>query len=1013
MPATDIICITGSVQKELDHVAALLGHAGMATAIAAPKASAVEGQLDLARWHQQVMAADKSGAVPAPTTPGRLWEQLAGDIFVANMQAELWGWADTSSTWTLDFWHNFEPNIKFMLVCVSPQQMLTHSLAENPDQGDGELPVEETIKRWLSQHQEMLRFHNRHPQRSMLVAADDCLAQSEALLENCRSNWQLNLTEADEAFNAPPISDAMLHFLADQCCHQFPQLESLMNELAATMTRFSEQEWGVPALENVVADYRQLLTNHAATEESASTLASELEQERLGLVQAAQLAQERQNQIEQVQNTLNSQIQQNQALNGKLEQAEQEHAALNAAKTAAEKTGQDAAQKLKNAEQTLSAAEQKLIDSEQKLKGAEQAGQDAALKLKNTEQTLSTAEQKLKDSEQKQKSTDQAGQDAALKLKNAEQTLSAAEQKLIDSEQKLKGAIQQNQALNGKLEQAQQEHAALNTAKTAAEKTGQDAALKLKNAEQTLSAAEQKLIDSEQKQKGAEQALKNADEERRDSKEENELLLLQLHQVQEELEHNFLGHQEAQQLKNQLEQMQDKLDSQIQQNKTLSIKLEQAQQEHVALNTAKIAAEKVGQDAALKLKNAEQTLSTAGQKLKDSEQKQKGAEQALKNTEEKRRDSFEENELLLLQLHQVQEELEHYFLRHQEAQQQLQQAEDNWQQMMQRNPDFCDYESLELIIDEEEPQALPRWRFSGLNAAGRRFAELQLHSVLEQGIAGLVFARQPEPAGVLLRWPVVAEEQDEVCVIPVAQDENRQLRVETLFDLSSADWALVKVLAQVMARELASADSPARQQWLAHECGQLEPMQAGLGQFREILEALPPTFRFDSLSLKHEQVNPGYEHLWLRCENVAYGSKRWPAFEFRLACANVQPGKFGNDPKLEIPQETGSTVLSGWFAESEDNFGEKLELRFAMPDAMDVEVWHQLQTDDQQLMAAVITRLPAMLQTLHSAGTELQRPWDEWILMAEEMARIFTGLTASKLAPRRKEITVAYQESEQ
>jgi hypothetical protein len=71
---------------------------------------------------------------------------------------------------------------------------------------------------------------------------------------------------------------------------------------------------------------------------------------------------------------------------------------------------------------------------------------------------------------------------------------------------------------------------------------------------------------------------------------------------------------------------------------------------------------------------------------------------------------------LLQQLHQVQEELEHYFLQHQDAQRQLAAAGQRWQQMMERTPGFCDFESIEVLPSATAGQT--HWRIKNFSAAG-------------------------------------------------------------------------------------------------------------------------------------------------------------------------------------------------------------------------------------------------------------------------------------------------------
>jgi hypothetical protein len=106
-----------------------------------------------------------------------------------------------------------------------------------------------------------------------------------------------------------------------------------------------------------------------------------------------------------------------------------------------------------------------------------------------------------------------------------------------------------------------------------------------------------------------------------DLKNEHDLLLEQLHQVQEELEKHFLEHENT---KNSLRPQIDELNKEI----------EEARK-----------------------KNAD-----AFSQLTTSQNETKQALASLKSAGNEHAEAKEENDLLLLQLHQVQEELEHYFL---------------------------------------------------------------------------------------------------------------------------------------------------------------------------------------------------------------------------------------------------------------------------------------------------------------------------------------------------------------
>ncbi len=162
--------------------------------------------------------------------------------------------------------------------------------------------------------------------------------------------------------------------------------------------------------------------------------------------------------------------------------------------------------------------------------------------------------------------------------------------------------------------------------------------------------------------------------------------------------------------------------------------------------------------------------------------------------------------------------------------------------------------------------------------------------------------------------------------------------------------------------------------------------------------------RFDRVELEREQINPDYEHLWLRLSPVAFGAQRWPEWQFRLSTAIPDRTRFGSHPRLEFPAP--QPMLENWYAESHDDFGAELELRFALPETMDMAVWNRLNTADQARITALIARLPAVLNQLQAAQPKLKRPLDvtedatdsDWQQLVADIQRIHAALGAPALA---------------
>ncbi len=501
----------------------------------------------------------------------------------------------------------------------------------------------------------------------------------------------------------------------------------------------------------------------------------------------------------------------------------------------------------------------------------------------------------------------------------------------------------------------------------------------------------------EQLQEKLESAQQQHNEETRreleDSQQENGLLLLQLHQVQEELESTFLAKQQLesqsqqQSLDYQAQQaLQERLEAAEQQRSDYQHHLEAKQKEITALQQQLKQA--TDQQQALQTQQAD-LQRQLGKREADLQQQLQQTSQQNEQARQELEDSQQENELLLLQLHQVQEELEHYFLAHQKLQQQSEEAEARWQRMLQRTPDYSDYQSVQIQAGATGNEAL-RWRFEQLDLAGRELAQLNLNTRIERDMAVIELTRDGENDAPLLAWPAMYADQRTLTLCAPGDSNTIEPDLQLLQSLTQSDWQLVQRLPRLLEQALGESDLSTEQQ---------QRYRNALHTLQEALNDLPPTLRFDQVTLRNAQINPDYEHLWLDLEHAGWGDERRENWSLRLSCANVGPDQFGTHPKLEIPEQNGQW-LESWFAESRDDYGPKWELRFAMPDAMDIGVWNKLSEHDQALMVSILRQLPTMLEHLQAQSVVLARDWQDWHQLIEDIQRTHRKLTHTSRSAR-------------
>ena len=511
----------------------------------------------------------------------------------------------------------------------------------------------------------------------------------------------------------------------------------------------------------------------------------------------------------------------------------------------------------------------------------------------------------------------------------------------------------------------------------------------------------------------------------KESESENELLLSQLMVVQEELEKIFLdkkqlettsakAQEDAAALALQHSKAIKQLDAEA---AKLKVAHEQTQKAH-ALEAAKQKTELAAAHA--ELAKVEKGLAQAHQNISKEQSAKQAAEAALAETKAKLpaeikavtykfqqqadqhaaqfKDTTQENELLLTQLMSVQEELESYYLEKTKFEKLYQDIQTRWVRFEKHYPNYVDFGSVELVaFDNLSDVPSITWRVKDYAQSGVLIDEFLFQTVLQDG--------QP---GIALVTDVNAPASSDSALVPkLLKPQNTQL--ERFVRLGQTEFRQIKAASSILTQLEASG-------WRAVEL----PTNFDMGFWRESLkllptqlQALPALLRYDAVKLKRELINPDYEHLWLEFKNMGLGARVWPKFEMRLGAALVQRGGFSQFPKFEIPLIDGKVKpFDSWYAESQDDNGAKLELRFALEQKVfDTSVWAKLDTEDKALLMRLIYAMPDVLLRLEAEHTVIERPWATWVGFAKAALQLIEANRAASQKPQQPKQLAAPDEA--
>jgi hypothetical protein len=345
------------------------------------------------------------------------------------------------------------------------------------------------------------------------------------------------------------------------------------------------------------------------------------------------------------------------------------------------------------------------------------------------------------------------------------------------------------------------------------------------------------------------------------------------------------------------------------------------------------------------------------------------------NFKVKLQESSQENELLLTQLMQVQEELESYYLDKTKFEKLYQDIQARWLRLERRFPGYVDFGSVEIVaFDHLSEVPSITWKVKDFAQGGISFSEFLFQTVLQDGQPGI---------GLVSEANVTAQ-NDSAIVPKLIKAKSKQL--ERFVRMGQGEFRQLVAAATIMSQVETAA-------WR----GIAVPKDLDTGFWRPSLKLLPPQIqalpvllRYDHVNLKRELINPDYEHLWLEFKGLGLGARLIPKFEIRLGAAMVQPGGFSQFPKFEIPLVDGKTKpFESWYAESQDDHGAKLELRFSLEKKVfDAKVWAKLDEVDRALLLRLVYAMPDVLMRLESNHESIHRPWVTWISFAREAVQV-------------------------
>lgn len=350
---------------------------------------------------------------------------------------------------------------------------------------------------------------------------------------------------------------------------------------------------------------------------------------------------------------------------------------------------------------------------------------------------------------------------------------------------------------------------------------------------------------------------------------------------------------------------------------------------------------------------------------------------------------IDENEVLLLELHKTQEALEQKQAELASIQDMLASLNRRLERMRASYPNYWEMENMYVSSRNDGLKlSISDWIIEK-SVVGGQYLE-SMHFAIDLSKQGVIFPKlvNGAPTNTWAQWDR-DNNLHEILILTADSTFIAKNNKVSRRNLSTTEWLILRSLPRKLAELITTKP----------ECllGKIDS-----ASHLQYLSSLDNSMKSWNLNVRHDSFNivgmrelPQYRSVTLKFSNLSLGNQSIEELKFTLSTVDPSAEEFGKNPRLEFHEDTNG-ILNSWFAETQDTRGCRLELRFSMPNDMDLAVWLKLSDADRILIAGVISSLPENLKLVRTDNSHFIKNRENWIKTSFKILEILKATLAKK-----------------
>ena len=238
---TDKLFVVGHKYSKLEQVSALIEKMGIERA-----SISKNERLEIIEINKTILKSKKKNKpISQQLKIAKVWDTLALDLFLGNIDKDFWFFEDSNAVNLLDYWKSLDEQLGFVLVYNNPKSMLMNFI--NLKEKISPKKLDKLLNGWMEYNTTLLNFFYKNQDKSFLVNSNQLKKNNIESIEELtkKIGFEVDAEQITQALCSVEVQkeiskekSSLVEFLGEALLYEYPAVASLYEEMQSVANIF-------------------------------------------------------------------------------------------------------------------------------------------------------------------------------------------------------------------------------------------------------------------------------------------------------------------------------------------------------------------------------------------------------------------------------------------------------------------------------------------------------------------------------------------------------------------------------------------------------------------------------------------------------------------------------------------------------------------------------------------------------------------------------------------------------